>query len=199
MEREKMSKYKPQTFIKKIKSGDHALILQEDDVKARDLRLEFIQDGLENNEHCIYVTAQHDAALFEGKLQERGVDVAKFKESGHLIIVTIQDPFVQKEGFTTYMSNVWNKLSFDEKQKTRFACNVIRDIARVEDSQVKEFIKVEKWLQDEFMNNNFAILCSCDIANVSGKTTHTFLQNIHNHNSVIFAPKGNPGCGFYLK
>ena len=194
-----MADSKPITFINKMTSGDHALILQEDDSKARELRIKFIKQGLEKGEHCIYVTAQYDAALFESKLQENGIDVAKYKETEHLIIVTIQDPFVQKEGFTTYMSNVWNKLSFDEKQKTRFACNVIRDIARVEDSQVKEFIKVEKWLQDEFMNHNFTILCSCDISNVSGKTGHTFLENIHNHNSVIFTPKDNPGCGFYLR
>ena len=173
-------------------------MLQEDNEKVQRLRLEFIKKGLENKENCLYVTTQRDKGRFEVELSKMGIDVKKFQKSGALKIISISDPFVQEEGFTASISAVWKTLPIDNTKKTRIACNVLKDITKITNDQVKEIIKVEAWLQEKFMSSNFTILCTCDISNIDSSTEPTFLKNIQNHHGVMFAPKESAGLGFYL-
>ena len=127
-----------------------------------------------------------------------GIDVKKFQKSGTLKIISISDPFVQDEGFTASISAVWKTLPIEKTKKTRIACNVLKDVTKITNEQVKEIIKVEAWLQEKFMGPNFTILCTCDISNIDSNTEPTFLKNIQNHHGVMFAPKNSEGLGFYL-
>ena len=71
-----------------VKRHDHACLLYEDQNDLKRFLLPFIQEGLSNGEHCLYICPDDSVDDWSLEFQSYGIDVVACLEAGHLVITT---------------------------------------------------------------------------------------------------------------
>ena len=83
-----------------LNPGDHAVHLHRSFAEQKEVLLAFFRDGLENCEHCVYITSDVSADDWFFEFQAYGVDVQREREKGALQIVH-RDEWRSPEGFSS--------------------------------------------------------------------------------------------------
>ena len=193
-----MSFESPSSFTGHLKNGSHTLLLYEDKMKAEQIRLDFIKDGLENNQTCVYITTESDGKKFEKSLREKNLDISKVKEEGLFHVYNIDNPFTNYGGFGKSIDKIWKDLSQKIKSPMRIACNIVGDVSALSENQVQDLLEKESCINDDFVKSEDMLLCTYFVGNVGSETSSKFLQAIKHHSSVMFAPVESEGIGFNL-
>ena len=193
-----MSFEPPNSFTSHLGNGSHTLLLYEDKMKAEQIRLDFIKDGLENNQACVYITTESDGKKFEKLLREKNLDISKVKDAGLFHVYNIDNPFTNYGGFGKSIDKIWGDLSQKIKSPMRIACNIVGDVANLSDNQIQDLLETESCINSDFAKSEDLLLCTYFVGNVNSETNSKFLESIKNHNSVMFAPIESEGIGFNL-
>ena len=188
----------PGSFASELGNGSHTLLLYEDKMKANQIRLDFIKDGLENNQSCVYITTESDGAKFEKSLREKNLDMDKVKGMGIFHVYNIDNPFTNFGGFSKSIDKIWNDLSKKIKSPMRIACNIVGDVANLSENQIEDLLDKESCIHSTFAKSEDYLLCTYFVGNVGSETSSKFLEAIKHHDSVMFAPLDSDGIGFNL-
>jgi hypothetical protein len=70
---------------------DHACLLYKDQNELKRFLLPFLQEGLRNGEHCLYICPEDSVDDWSLEFQAYGIDVVACLESGRLVIATGDD------------------------------------------------------------------------------------------------------------
>lgn len=193
-----MSFESPHSFTGHLDNGSHTLLLYEDKMKAERIRLDFIKDGLENNQACVYITTESDGKNFEKSLREKNLDISKVKKEGLFHVYNIDNPFTNYGGFGKSIDKIWEDISQKIKSPMRIACNIVGDIASLSENQINDLLEKESCIHSDFVKSDDLLLCTYFVGNVDSETNSKFLEAIKHHNSVMFAPLESEGIGFNL-
>ena len=193
-----MSFKEPKAFASKLESGDHTLLLYEDKMKAHEIRLNFIKDGLEENQSCVYITSESDGNAFEKSLKEKNLDMKKIKKNGLFHVFNISQPFTNFGGFSKSVDAIKKEISKTVKSPMRIAYNIVGDISKISDKQIDELLEKESVIQQNMDDSKDMHLCTYFVGNVDSETDSKFLESIKLHHSVMFAPVNSEGIGFNL-
>jgi len=181
-----------------MKKGTHALLLYEDENKAKKIRLEFIKAGLKKNETCIYLTTEHDEKIFEKNLDELGIDIEKFKAKNKFKIFQIANPFTHNGGFGNSINKVWKEISGTFHSPIRIACNIVGHVSKLSTDQIENLLTTEMCVNQEFTKSEDYLLCTYNIGETDSETSDYFLKAIKKHNAAIFTPRSSVGIAIYL-
>ena len=185
-------------FSSDLGSGQHTLLLYEDKMKAHEIRLNFIKDGLEENQSCVYITSESDGNSFEKSLKEKNLDMEKIKKNGLFHVFNISQPFTNFGGFSKSIDTIKKEVSKKVKSPMRIAYNIVGDISKVSDKQIDELLDKESAIQNNMQESQDIHLCTYYVGNVDSETSSKFLESIKLHHSVMFAPMNSEGIGFNL-
>ena len=68
--------------------GDHVCTLYTNPQEQLTAATEYLRQGLDRGERCLYVCCEHDVATFRSALRDGGIDVESEENRGALIILT---------------------------------------------------------------------------------------------------------------
>ena len=193
-----MSFKSPESFTKTLRKGSHTLLLYEDQLRAEQIRLDFVKSGLIQNQHCVYITTSNDGQQFEKSLDDDNIDMEKIRKKGIFQVYNIDNPFTNYGGFSNSIDKIWTEISKTTKSPVRIACNIIGDITKITNSQVTELLEKESCINHDFAKSNDFLLCTYYVGKVNSETNSKFLESIKEHGSVMFLPENSEGIGFSL-
>ncbi len=188
----------PEKFSSELPKGSHTLLLYEDKEKANSLRIDFIKNGLDANQPCVYISVDNDSKEFKKALSEKGLDIEKLEKDGLFHIYNVDNPFTSYGSFSKFTEKIWADISKKVKSPIRIACNFIGDITSLSENQVDELLENESCIHDEFAKSEDYLLCTYYVGNINSKSDSKFLDAIKQHHSVMFAPLNSKGIGFNL-
>ena len=186
------------TFASELDSGQHTLLLYEDKMKAHEIRLNFIKNGLEDNQSCVYITSESDGYAFEKSLKEKNLDMEKIKKNGLFHVYNISQPFTNFGGFSKSVDTIKKEIAKTVKSPMRIAYNIVGDVSRISENQIDELLDKESSIQENMKTSKDVHLCTYYVGNVDSETSSKFLESIKLHHSVMFAPLNSDGIGFEL-
>ncbi|WZL74048.1 MEDS domain-containing protein [Clostridiaceae bacterium 35-E11] len=86
--------------FKKLSYGDHGCLIYSDLDEYREIAIDYMIEGLLNNEMVVCVIDAYPRRLLIQDLQGNGIDVAHFVEIGQLCISNIKEIYHGNEGFS---------------------------------------------------------------------------------------------------
>ena len=188
----------PEEFSSALEKGTHTLLLYEDKDRANSLRIDFVKNGLEKNQSCVYITTENDSKQFKKALSEKGVDIEKLEKDGLFHILNVENPFTSYGSLSKFAEKISSDISKKAKSPIRIACNFIGDVTGLSENQVNELLENETSIHNEFGKSEDYLFCTYYVGNINSKSDSKFLDAIRQHHSVMFAPLNSKGIGFNL-
>lgn len=168
-----------------IETNKHVLLLHNNLEQAKTVEFQFIRNGLERNENCIYAT-QEDPNLIKEKMEEYGIDVKTFLNKGLLHFFKPSNPFSHPEGVLAGVKSTLEYILKGLEPPYRMVAMLIPDTEVTEVIDVH--IKIEKEFHANFENFNGSVMCTYDIKNLKQNNDLDRIRELTNsHHSVIYA------------
>ncbi len=79
--------------------GDHVCTLYSSPEEQLTAAIEYISEGLERRERCLYVCCEHDVVTFRRALKKAGIDVNGEEARGALVLLTKHDGHLKGGSF----------------------------------------------------------------------------------------------------
>lgn len=153
----------PISYIDKIETKKHLMLVYDDISKGREVEFHFIRRGLEKNERCIYLT--HDnPKLIESNMEKYGIDVKYYKKNKMLHVYQIPNPLEYAESIITGVENIIHQLPIDTKTPFRIVGRLIPDVGFEESMSVQH--RVEKIFHASFDNFGGSVMCTYDFSQI---------------------------------
>ena len=181
-------------FLNNLKNDKHLLLLYEDVEKAADIQINYIIQGLENEECC--VIAMPPGINFLEKLQEKNIDIENYQRKNLLYVLDVpkrEDFSNDVEVFKFFSTKIMSLNS----GKLRICGMLDFDLSKKEG--MNSFIKAEATSHQNFNSFNGSWLCSYDISKIESKEKMMWLRKLFRcHDSVMVVPAKDSGIAFDL-
>ena len=189
-----LGKNSPSNFVKTLSKDKHLLLLYEDIEKAVNLQLEYLIQGLHKGECCI--VAMPYKVNFEEKMEERGIDVKKYKNQNLLHTIPVPRCKDYSESFEIF-KNFSEKILSLTNGKVRICAMLDFDLSTKQGMEA--FITAETTSHENFDSFNGSWLCSYDIEKIEGIEKLIWIKKLFKcHDSVIIAPSYESGVAMDL-
>jgi hypothetical protein len=188
-------KESPKKFLDNLKKDKHLLLLYEDIEKAAQFQIDYIIQGLRNEECCV-IAMPHQVNLVE-KLKERDIDVKKYQKRRLLYVLEVPNTNNYSEAFKIFQNFSSQILSFSSG-KLRVCGMLGFDLSQKEGMEA--FIKAETTSHQNFDSFSGSWLCSYNIKKIEKKEKMSWLKKLFRcHDSVIVIPSEESGISFDLR
>ena len=175
----------PHRFLNNLNTNKHILLLYDDPEEAKKIEFQFIDNGLEKGEHCIYAT-EEDPEFIQEKMEEHGIDVNFFLEKGLLHISQPDDPNNHPEGILAGAKNSLERILKNSTPPYRIVASLIPDTEIPEIIDVH--LKIEKEFHANFENFDGSIICPYNIKNLEqNNDSYRIRKLFDSHHSVLYA------------
>jgi len=189
-----IGKEAPQNFVNALRKDKHLLLLYEDVDKAITFQLDYIKQGLQNEECCIF--AMPYQFNIEEKMKEKGIDVQIYKEKNLLHILPVPSCTNYSESFEIFKKFSEKILSIS-KQKARICGMLDFDLSTKEGMDA--FITAETTSHSNFDSFSGSWLCSYDISKIEEEEKISWIKKLFKcHDSVIVIPSYESGVAMDL-
>lgn len=184
----------PKKFLDNLKKDKHLLLLYEDMEKAIQFQIDYIIQGLRNEECC--VIAMPEEVDFVEKLKERNIEVDKYQKRNLLYVLQVPSTSNYSEAFEIFENFSKQILSFCSG-KLRVCGMLGFDLSQKEGMDA--FIKAETTSHQNFNSFSGSWLCSYNIKKIEVKKKMSWLKKLFRcHDSVIVVPSHERGIAFDL-
>ena len=85
--------------ITDLRAGDHLCCIYQSEEEHRALLTPYLRQGLERGEKVFYIVDSHTAEEVFGYLEDEGLDVQPYLNSGQLSILTVDDAYMKEGSF----------------------------------------------------------------------------------------------------
>lgn len=153
----------PISYIDRIETKKHLMLVYDDVKKGREVEYHFIRRGLEKNETCIYFV-HGDPKLIESDMERYGINVSQYKKNKMLHVLQITNPVGQSESILSSMYATIKHLPIDPKIPFRIVGRMITNVGFEEAMSVEYHL--EKTLHALFDDLNGSIMCTYDFSQI---------------------------------
>jgi hypothetical protein len=195
----------PFNFVRKVKHGKHIVLFYEEPEYARMILFEFIKSGLNEGQHCIYVSEEDNEAVIR-EMSDAGINVDQFTKNDLLSIHQIpnlaaqQIPQITLQRLVQITVHPWTKKE-DKPERVVLRC--------VFKTDTEEQIRLNlKWERDyryrELKGLQGTMICTYPVNNIiptisdSGSYGKWMNDLLEIYDGVIFARKFWKGVAFSL-
>lgn len=181
-------------LLDSIKKDTHLLLLYEDTQKALKIQLDFIKQGLQKNEICIF--AMPFKINIKKEMIKQGIDVNRLDEEKKLYIFPVNNTIENSEPITNF-KDFSNKILSITKDKVRICAMLDFDLSTKEG--MKSFISAETTSHENFQSFSGSWLCSYNIQKIENKEKMAWIKKLFAcHDSVIIAPLNDSEVAFEI-
>jgi hypothetical protein len=160
--------------------GMHSTLFYKKKETLREKLCEFFEEGIKNDQRCVYITSENDANQIYEELKNRCESRQVIKLFSYF---SIPDP-IEGEYFEEKLSNLKNMVLKKEFQGN-IGFNVLGDMARFSTEAVNKIEQVEKYL-DEIKGNHFKMLCSFQIGEKEHSRKEVLDMALKTHDHAYF-------------
>ncbi|MEN6351678.1 MAG: MEDS domain-containing protein [Syntrophomonas sp.] len=141
--------------MNEIKPRAHLCLIYRSEEEWERAVTVFIEKGLENREKCLYIYNSHRPDRIRKSLEEEGVDLGTFENSGHFIFYSFDDFFRNSERDIFTMIYFLSKLSETSKSEGYTGLRVAIEIKCGSDSfQSQDILEFEARLNRYFFSKH---------------------------------------------
>ncbi len=179
----------PYTFIDKLKSKKHLLLVYDDPTFAKMIQFRFINNGLTKDEHCIFLThgKPKDA---EEEMKKFGINVEHFKKRKILHIYPIPNPVEHYHSISEGADDILKLAISDSEPPYRVVARLVPNVETEEAMAIQGYFE-QKFHNTTFDNFNGSVLCSYDFSEIkSNNNWQQWLNHLYDcHNASIVPDK----------
>jgi len=185
----------PTQFIEKLDDRKHIAIFYDDYDYARNIEFQFIKNGLEKGEHCIYAT-EEDPGFIILSMINHGIAVKNYLKNKLLHVYQILD--AKKGRLVQSARDNLVRILADSKPPFRLVSRIVSDVSTAQGISAE--LKLEDEFHKSFCDFKGTVICPYDITKIeNNKTDKTVLRLFERHHAVIYALKSRQGGVFYLR
>jgi hypothetical protein len=173
-------------FINSIHGNRHIMLLYDEPEYARKVEFEFIKNGLDKDEHCIYAT-EEDPGLIILKMINQGIPVVgSIKKNLHVYQTT--DPFDDASGPTQGCRNSLKRILADAKPPFRIVGRIVPDVGYVDGISLE--LELEKDTHANFDKFGGSVMCTYNISEIEKSRRKEWVRTLaESHHNLIYATK----------
>jgi MEDS: MEthanogen/methylotroph, DcmR Sensory domain len=182
-------------FVSSFESFRHSVLLYDNPILARMIEFQYLQNGLQNGERCMYIISEDDVETPESiriQMNSIGINTSSYMKSNDLAFVRIADPSKDPQGFVSGCFNVIGSLPVDKtkSQPTRMVTHMKYQLNTRE--EIEGFEEFERTVESKTSNPHGSVLCSLYVGNYKlethGEWARTMLQT-HGVSLVVCSEK----------
>ncbi len=186
----------PIKFLDSIENHKHIVMFYEEPEWAQTIGFEFLKNGLEKGEHCIYAMMD-DIEIVKENMSDYGIDVDKFLNNNLLHIYKIPDSYDYAKDPIEEAKKFWKKVMSDTIPPLRIFSTFTRELHQKDAIECQT--RIEEYLDSQFDKIQGTWICPYNVTNIeSGNRFKWIKKLISSHKSVIFAPSMEQGTAFDL-
>lgn len=175
-------------FVNDIEKNKHVVLFYDEIGWAKNIEFEFIKNGLEKGEHCIYALSE-SSDLVEKQMSDFGIDVKKFKDGNLLHVYQIPNSYDYSKGLTPIL-DVYDMILSNTVSPLRVVSTFVTetDIAKAIELELIS----EKKFQSDLHNFDGIWVCPYDVNKLENTKRMSWIdQLIRTHDLTIFSPTLN--------
>lgn len=190
------NKIDPIKFLGSIENHKHIVMLYEEPELAQTIGFEFIKNGLEKGEHCIYAMTD-EIEIVKKNMSDYGIDSEKFLRNNLLHIYKIPDSYDYSKDPILEAKKFWEKIMANTVPPLRIFSTFTRQIH--EKSAIECQIRIEEFLDSEYETIQGTWICPYNVTNIESENQLKWIKKlVSSHESVIFVPSIGKGMAFDL-
>ena len=163
---------------------------------AQTIGFEFLKNGLEKGEHCIYAMME-DTNIVEKNMSAYGIDVQKFLKNNLLHIYKIPDSYDYSKDPITEAKKFWKKVMSNTTPPLRIFSTFTRQLHQKDAIECQT--RIEEYLDSHYDTIQGTWICPYNVTNIESENRLKWIKKlISSHESAIFAPSLGKGMAFDL-
>jgi MEDS: MEthanogen/methylotroph, DcmR Sensory domain len=151
------------SYIDKIETKKHILLVYDDVKKAREVVYHFIKRGLEKRERCIYLI-HDDPKLIESDMERYGINVRNYKKNKMLHVNKITN-IGNSESILNSLENMLCQINKDSKSAFRIVGRMLPNVGFEEAMAVQYGIE-NIFHEAMFEKLNGSCMCTYDMSQI---------------------------------
>ena len=164
----------PIMFIDSINSKKHIMLVSDDKKISREIEFRFLENGLKNKEHCIYIT--HDGPTrIESEMVKYGIDVKYFKKQNLLHIQQISNPIENAQSILDGMSYLVSQITLNSFTPFRMVGRLVPNVSFEEAIAIQLYL--EKTFHGMFDALDGSVLCTYDVSHIRANNRWKYWLN----------------------
>ena len=172
-------------FVNDIEKNKHVVLFYDEIQWAKKIEFEFLKNGLEKDEHCIYAMSEN-SDLVEKQMTDFGIDVKKFKDKNLLHIYQIPSSYHYSKGLNPIL-DVYNMILSGTVSPLRVVSTFVTEVD-IEKAIELELVS-EKKFQSDLHNFDGIWICPYDVNKLENTRRMSWIdQLIRTHDLTIFSP-----------
>jgi len=184
-----MEKSEITSFVKQMKSGDHAIMFYSKTVDKHQILFTYLQAGLDQGQAAAYIASEESTDEIKHAMRRFGIDVDSLEKIGALRVIDYRDWYFAGGSF--HMSKtieLWRKLHEESVAKGFKGLRVTGETeCFFKNRMVKELVEYEKALH-RVLDIPMAAICAYNTDTVANEGKgELYLDLIKAHSTVIFA------------
>lgn len=153
----------PLSYIDKIDTKKHIMLVYDDIKKAREIMYYFIKRGLEKDERCFYPTSD-DPKLIESDMERYGINVKYYKKNKMLHVYPIPN-IGNSESILNDLENMLHQITKDSTSPFRVVGRMIPNVGFEEAMAVQ--YTIEKIFHESLFDNlSGSCMCVYDFSQI---------------------------------
>ncbi len=185
----------PLKFVDTLDTKKHIVLFYEDPDYARKIEFQFIKNGLEKGEHCIYAT-EEDPGLIMLKMLNYGISIKGYFQKGFLHVYQIRDGLDSLVEHIKSAKENLKRILADSRPPVRLVSRIVADVSSL--SGMTAEMKLEREFHNAFDDFGGSVICPYDITKIeASRSWIPYL--LENHHAIIYAPKSRQGGVFFLR
>ncbi len=176
-----------------LESQEHAhiVLIYEEPTTGHNIELNFIKEGLEKEQVCLYIT--NDVDLTKTNMEKTGIDVDQFEEKNILHILKIP------ETFSKYKKNILEIVNDVEKYGKEIRVVSTHNFDFSINDNVNSMIEIEQKIDDVFSKIPGNMICSFSLDRMGQSQSKKFITKLlDSHHGVMFLRKAGTPKWFSL-
>jgi len=183
-------------FVNSLDSNKHVLQLITDDTKAKNTQFQFLNNGLLQDEYCVYLTHENPEKI-KKKMQEFGIDVAKYTEKGLLHVYKVPNIMDHPAGSLAGFEEFFNSIMPNPCPKFRLVGRPIDDVSSEKSWQA--YYEIEQFVHSNFDKYNGSVMCYCEYQKLGDREDMSRMTRLLDcHTSAIFSTLTESNYGYDL-
>ena len=187
----------PIKFVDSLDTQKHIVLFYDNLEYAQRIEFQFLKNGLERGEHCIYAMSE-DPKLVKEKMASYGIPVEEFLTKNLMRIYQLSDPSNDPKGPLKGAQKNAEMIMSDLKAPFRIVSNLFPN--EKTDESISAHLAIEHDFQVSFNKFQGSVICPYDIQKVKENRRKDWFDGLlDTHHTAIYAPKSGLGGVFDLQ
>jgi len=174
-------------FLDEFSDLGHFTMLYDDPLQARKIEFQYVRNGLEKGERCLYAIANDDVESEESirnQMDSFGIKTSHYLKNGDLYFWNVPDPAKDDGGFVSGCLRIMASMPQDQKEHKhiRLAFNMKHPFSTKE--EFEGHAEFEGIAESKFANFPGSMMCSYYVGNFDPATHRDWMRSILQNHGV---------------